>query len=154
MTNCFEQFLLLSQCFQELSAAGCGKGFRFIIKSFTRHTIFLVTRVGQGKDALFLSHADLIMHFDAFVADDLKTLWKKQNVQMLIFFFMPPESPIRWASSFWPVCLCLSVEKNFNLDHFFWTITGTATIFHMCIPCDMTFLSVAKCLTLRPWPLT
>ena len=31
--------------------------------------------------------------------------------------FMPPESPIRWASSFWSVCL--SVEKNFNLDHYF-----------------------------------
>ena len=68
-------------------------------------------------------------------------------------FFMPPESPIRWASSFWSV-VSVCTKKNFNLDHYFWTITGTATIFHMCIPCDMTFLSVPKFLTLRSWPLT
>ena len=60
------------------------------------------------------------------------------------------------ASSFWPVCLllCLSVtlsvcvKKNFNLGHNFWTVIGTAFIFHMCIPCDKTFPLVPKFVTL------
>ena len=46
--------------------------------------------------------------------------------------------------------------KNLNLAHNFWTVTVTAFIFHMYIPCDKTFPSVQKYLTLRPslWPLT
>ena len=38
--------------------------------------------------------------------------------------------------------VCLSVflsEKNFNIEHNFWTEGDRALIFHMCIPCDKTF---------------
>ena len=46
--------------------------------------------------------------------------------------------------------------ENFNLGHNFWTITGRAFIFLMCIPCDKTFSTVPKVLTSWPclWPLT
>ena len=42
--------------------------------------------------------------------------------------------------------------KKLNLGHYFWTIRDRAFIFHMCISCDKTFLSIPKFLTLWPWP--
>ena len=62
------------------------------------------------------------------------------------------------VSSCWPVwlfvCLsvCLSRQKTLNLFNNFWTVKGKALIFHMCIPCDITFPSVPNLLTSWPWP--
>ena len=56
------------------------------------------------------------------------------------------------------VCLSIrlsvrpSVQSNLNLDHNVWTESDRALILHKCIPCDMTFLSIPKFLTLWPWP--
>ena len=38
----------------------------------------------------------------------------------------------------------LPTYENLILDHNFFTVKGRAYIFHMCSPCDMTFLSVPK----------
>ena len=42
--------------------------------------------------------------------------------------------------------------KKLNLRHAFLTKRDWAFIFHVCIPCGKTFLSVPKNLTLWPWP--
>ena len=62
-----------------------------------------------------------------------------------------------WCQRFLPWLWSLTyIFENFNLDHNFGTITRGASIFHMCNPCDTTFPSVSKRLTLRPssWNLT
>ena len=41
----------------------------------------------------------------------------------------------------------VGVHKSFNLAYNSWTTTGTAFIFHICIPCDKTFPWVLKVLT-------
>ena len=41
---------------------------------------------------------------------------------------------------------------NFNLAYNFWTVRARALIFHMIIPCDMTFPWIPLFLTLWPWP--
>ena len=57
-----------------------------------------------------------------------------------------------------PVCLSvcpsvrLSVQSKLNLGYNFSTNRDKAFIFHMLVPCDKTFLSVSKHLTLWPWP--
>ena len=48
---------------------------------------------------------------------------------------------------FWP-----TFEKKLNLGYNFWTKRDEAFILHMLVPCDKTFLSVPKKLTLWPWP--
>ena len=42
--------------------------------------------------------------------------------------------------------------KTHNLGHNFWTKRDRAFIFHMCISCGKTFLSIPKFLTKWPWP--
>ena len=46
----------------------------------------------------------------------------------------------------------LSVQSKLNLGYNFWTIRDKAFILLMLVPCDKTFLSVPKNLTLWPWP--
>ena len=46
----------------------------------------------------------------------------------------------------------LSVQSKLDLDRNFLTKSDTALILHRCIPCDKTFLSIRKFLTLWPWP--
>ena len=48
--------------------------------------------------------------------------------------------------------VCPSVQNNLNLDHNFLSKGDRALILHKCIPCDKTFLSIPKFLTLWPWP--
>ena len=42
--------------------------------------------------------------------------------------------------------------KKINLGHNFWTKRDRAFIFHVCISCDKTFMSIQKFLTSWPWP--
>ena len=42
--------------------------------------------------------------------------------------------------------------KKLNLGYNFWNKRDRAFIFHMCIPCSNTFLSITKFLTSWPWP--
>ena len=42
--------------------------------------------------------------------------------------------------------------KKLNLGYNFWTKRDKAFILHMLVPCDKTFLSIPKNLTLWPWP--
>ena len=42
--------------------------------------------------------------------------------------------------------------KKLNLGHNFWTKRDRAFIFHKCIPCGKTFLSIPNFLTSWPWP--
>ena len=53
-----------------------------------------------------------------------------------------------------PVCLSvrLSVQSKLSFGYNFWTKRDKAFILHICAPCDKTFLSVPKMLTLWPWP--
>ena len=44
--------------------------------------------------------------------------------------------------------------KKLNLGHNCWTKRDRAFIFHMCISCGKTFLSIPKFLTSWPWLLT
>ena len=46
----------------------------------------------------------------------------------------------------------LSVQSKLNLGYNFSTNRDKAFILHMLVPCDKTFLSVPKNLTLWPWP--
>ena len=41
---------------------------------------------------------------------------------------------------------------NFYLANNFWTVSARAFIFHMCIPCEKTFLCVPLFFPLWPWP--
>ena len=52
------------------------------------------------------------------------------------------------------VCLsvCLSVRPSVQSKHSLLTKGDRALILHKCIPCDKTFLSIPKFLTLWPWP--
>ena len=75
----------------------------------------------------------------------------------LIDFYTPPPP----QTKFWgyigitlPICLAvrLFVQSELNLGYTFWIKRDKAFILHMWIPCDKTFLSVTKILTLWPWP--
>ena len=46
----------------------------------------------------------------------------------------------------------LSVQSKLNLGYNFSTNRDKAFILHMLVPCDKTFLSIPKILTLWPWP--
>ena len=68
------------------------------------------------------------------------SLWQDLSVDTKIFDF---------------VTLTLTFDlllKKLNLGHNFWTKRDRAFIFHMCISCDKTFLSIPKFLTSWPWP--
>ena len=59
--------------------------------------------------------------------------------------FYVPGNRVSGTSSFWPVCLSITFfvcGKNLLPWSYLWTITYRAFIYHMCIPCDKTFLSV------------
>ena len=77
------------------------------------------------------------------------------------YVFIPPRSKIEGAYSFCPVCHSVILSFcpplwNFSLANNFWTVSATAFIFHMSIPCDKTFSWVPLFLTLwpGPWSLT
>ena len=55
----------------------------------------------------------------------------------------------------WPVTLTLTFDlllKKLNLGYNIWTKRDKASILHMFVPFDKTFLSIPKYLTLWPWP--
>ena len=66
----------------------------------------------------------------------------------------PPQTKFWGVYRNHPVCLSvrLSVQSKLNLGYNFSTFRDKAFILHMLVPCDKTFLSVPKNLTLWPWP--
>ena len=61
--------------------------------------------------------------------------------------------PFRGYHDFWPCDLDVNLFfENYNLANNFWTVSASALIFHMTIPCDKPFPWVALFLTLWPWP--
>ena len=75
---------------------------------------------------------------------------------------IPPANEVWGVYRNHPVCLsvslsvrlfvCSSVQSKLNLGYNFLTNWDKAFILHMWIPCEKTFLSVPKILTLWPWP--
>ena len=95
------------------------------------------------------------LHFENF---DLKNYFETVRYRAFIFHMrIPCDMTIPLVPYFltlwpWPLPLTyiLKTDKNFNLDHKFWTVRNRAFIFHMGIPCDNIFLS-PNFLTLWPW---
>ena len=96
---------------------------------------------------------DLPVHFCIQVNQlFMKKIFKHLNL------YTPPQTKFGGVYRNHPVCLSvclsirLSVQSKLNLDHNFLTKGDRALILHKCIPCDKTFLSIPKVLTLWPWP--
>ena len=79
--------------------------------------------------------------------------------QPFAFYYTPRKRSLGGYIGITPsVCLSvrpsvrLSVQSKLNLGYNFSTNRDMALILHMLVPCDKTFLSVPKNLTLWPWP--
>ena len=66
------------------------------------------------------------------------SLWQDLSVDTKIFYFVTLTFDL--------------LLKKLNLGHNFWTKRDRAFIFHMCISCGKTFLSIPKFSTSWPWP--
>ena len=92
----------------------------------------------------FLKTLTLLLTFEQWVLELWYFTWE--------FLVMRPFSGYH---IFYPVTLTLEFDllfKNFKLANNFSIVSARASIFHMSIPCDKTFLLVPLFFTLWPWP--
>ena len=91
----------------------------------------------------FLKTLTLLITFEQWVPQLWYFTW--------VFLVIRPFSGYHF---FYPVTLSFEFDllfKNFKLAYNFWIVSARASIFHMSIPCDKTFLLVPLFFTLWPW---
>ena len=94
----------------------------------------------------FLKTLSLLISFEQWDLEIWYFTW--------VFLVIRPFSGYHY---FWPLTLEFDpFFENFNLANIFWTVSDRALIFHMNIPCDMTFPWIPLFFTLwpLPWSLT
>ena len=92
----------------------------------------------------FLKTLTLLINFEHWVLKHWYCTW--------VFLVIRPFRGYHYFRTYDPDLKLWPIFESFNLANNFWTVSARALIFHMNIPCDMTFLWIPVWLTLWPWP--
>ena len=112
---------------------------------------YVVFMPRRSRGILFLSFSHSVL-----LSETLLVTFEQWVLELWYFtWIFPVIRPFHGFHYFLPYDLHLGVWpffENFNLANNFWSVSVTAFIFHMNIPCDKTFPWVPLLFTLWPWP--